>query len=359
MITGVKTTGKDCAPGATEKLLDARNGIRRNGLDPLSDELPSRPEPKGRGRPAALRRRGAPTGNGRKRGQGRRPLHDRRGHARFAHHWPAVRQGRHQNAPGNDQEEAAGWYISENLCETKAVDFFLTDDTGAQIRVNAADARWPEFWSGACYGYKLDKAATRGTSQYQRRRSRARTGRTLKTRGRSSRSRPCSRPSNATAGRARGPKQEAHEQLAGRGGDPGGVVEALGVVRNEAPVSRLDAHGPRSGPDVNLSSPRRPPSGTAARCPREPRPAGGLRAGGRPGRRDDGRGPSAVDAGTAAAFRQSYFPQLLRLQLRRLEAPVAVDAHGPVELVLQCLREQPRDLEVAALAPRDLILGSM
>ena len=63
---------------------------------------------------------------------------------------------------GNDQEEtAAGWYISENLCETKAVDFFLTDDTGAQIRVNAADARWPEFWSGGrSYGYKLDKAAT-------------------------------------------------------------------------------------------------------------------------------------------------------------------------------------------------------
>ena len=60
-----------------------------------------------------------------------------------------------------DSEEAAGWRISEDLCETKAVDFFLTDDTGAQIRVNAADARWPEFWSGErSYGYKLDKAAT-------------------------------------------------------------------------------------------------------------------------------------------------------------------------------------------------------
>ena len=60
-----------------------------------------------------------------------------------------------------DSEEAAGWRISEDLCETKAVDFFLTDDTGAQIRVNAADARWPEFWSGErSYGYKLDKDAT-------------------------------------------------------------------------------------------------------------------------------------------------------------------------------------------------------
>ena len=60
-----------------------------------------------------------------------------------------------------DSEEAAGWRISEDLCETKAVDFFLTDDTGAQIRVNAADAQWPEFWSGErSYGYKLDKAAT-------------------------------------------------------------------------------------------------------------------------------------------------------------------------------------------------------
>ena len=60
-----------------------------------------------------------------------------------------------------DSEEAAGWRISEDLCETQAVDFFLTDDTGAQIRVNAADAQWPEFWSGErSYGYKLDKAAT-------------------------------------------------------------------------------------------------------------------------------------------------------------------------------------------------------
>jgi len=60
-----------------------------------------------------------------------------------------------------DSEEAAGWRISEDLCETKAVDFFLTDDTGAQIRVNAADAQWPEFWSGErSYGYKLDKDAT-------------------------------------------------------------------------------------------------------------------------------------------------------------------------------------------------------
>ena len=62
--------------------------------------------------------------------------------------------------PG-DSEEGAGWRIKEDLCETQAVDFFLTDDTGAQIRVNAADARWPEFWSGErSYGYKLDKAAT-------------------------------------------------------------------------------------------------------------------------------------------------------------------------------------------------------
>ena len=60
-----------------------------------------------------------------------------------------------------DSEEAAGWRISEDLCETQAVDFFLTDDTGAQIRVNAADAQWPEFWSGErSYGYKLDKDAT-------------------------------------------------------------------------------------------------------------------------------------------------------------------------------------------------------
>ena len=60
-----------------------------------------------------------------------------------------------------DSEEAAGWRISEDLCETQAVDFFLTDDTGAQIRVNAADARWPKFWSGGrSYGYKLDKDAT-------------------------------------------------------------------------------------------------------------------------------------------------------------------------------------------------------
>ena len=60
-----------------------------------------------------------------------------------------------------DSEEAAGWRISEDLCETKGVDFFLTDDTGAQIRVNAADAQWPEFWSGErSYGYKLDKDAT-------------------------------------------------------------------------------------------------------------------------------------------------------------------------------------------------------
>ena len=62
--------------------------------------------------------------------------------------------------PG-DSEEGAGWRIKEDLCETQAVDFFLTDDTGAQIRVNAADAQWPEFWSGErSYGYKLDKAAT-------------------------------------------------------------------------------------------------------------------------------------------------------------------------------------------------------
>ena len=60
-----------------------------------------------------------------------------------------------------DENEGAGWRISEDLCETQAVDFFLTDDTGAQIRVNAADAQWPEFWSGErSYGYKLDKAAT-------------------------------------------------------------------------------------------------------------------------------------------------------------------------------------------------------
>ena len=60
-----------------------------------------------------------------------------------------------------DENEGAGWRISEDLCETKAVDFFLTDDTGAQIRVNAADARWPKFWSGGrSYGYKLDKDAT-------------------------------------------------------------------------------------------------------------------------------------------------------------------------------------------------------
>ena len=32
-------------------------------------------------------------------------------------------------------------------------------------------------------------------------------------------------------------------------------------------------------------------------------------------------------------------PPLLRLQLRGLEAPIAVDTHGPVELVLERLRE--------------------